>query len=256
MQVESRERPTVATSYAVLNYGPKLTEPQYPPIEPPLTLPATDTNWLEYELEPLFDNDFPALEEVTRRVHIDVQQIVNGMTVYRLNNVTWTPSVPQEPYLVSLYKNDGTEYPSMERALENGGVDPVTRAWPAEIGEVLEIVMQNICDGTGKATGGFDTHPFHGHGLHFYDIGSGNGTYDLEENEKRLRGYHPVQRDTTPLFRYLTEGVPGTRMGWRAWRLRIKEPGVWMIHCHIEEHMLMYVLLSEILGFLILRTLN
>ncbi|RHZ68409.1 hypothetical protein CDV55_101480 [Aspergillus turcosus] len=249
MQVESRERPTTATNYAILNYGPKHSEPLYPPVTPPLTLPPTDVNWLEYTLEPLFDNNFPTLEEVTRRVYIDVQQVsVNGKKRYFFNNVTWTSAIPREPYLVSLYKNDGGEFPSMERALAHGGVDPVVHAWPAEIGEVLEIVLQNVCDGTGEATGGFDTHPFHAHGLHFYDIGSGNGTYDFEENEKRMQGWHPAQRDTTPLFRYLTEGVPGTKMGWRAWRLRIQDPGVWMIHCHIEEHMAMGMQMVWVFG--------
>jgi L-ascorbate oxidase len=28
-------------------------------------------------------------------------------------------------------------------------------------------------------------------------------------------------------------------MGWRAWRLRVTQPGVWMIHCHILQHMVM-----------------
>lgn len=241
MQVESRERPTVTTSYAILNYGPPRKEPAYyPPSEPPLTLPATDQQWLEYKLEPLFPNHFPTRQEVTRRIYVDVQQLaVNGPTTYWANNVTWTESVPTEPYLVSLYKNDGAEYPSLDRALQHGGVDPVTHAWPAEIGEVLEIVLQNLCDNKGVPIGGFDTHPFHAHGLHYYDIGSGNGTYNVDENEKRLRGYNPVQRDTTPLFRYLTQGAAGMRLGWRAWRLRVQEPGVWMIHCHIQEHMLM-----------------
>lgn len=239
MQVESRERDVNDTSYAVLNYGAKLEESQYPPIAPPVNLPPTDQTWLEYTLEPVYPNDFPHLEEVTRRVHIDVQQIVQSTTMYFLNNVTWNSSIPAEPYLVSLYKNDGVEYPSMARALAHGGVDPVTHAWPAELGEVLEIVLENVCDGVAGPVGKFDTHPFHGHGLHYYDIGSGNGTYNCTANEERLRGWNPVLRDTTPLFRYATQGTPGQKLGWRAWRLRVNEPGVWMIHCHIEEHMLM-----------------
>lgn len=129
MQVESREREVNATSYAVLNYGPKLSDSEhvYSPVVPPLSLPPTDQSWLEYTLEPLVDNDFPTLAEVTRRIYINVQQVVKNTTQYFMNNVTWTSSVPQEPYLVSLYKNDGIEYLSMSRALQNGGVDPVTR---------------------------------------------------------------------------------------------------------------------------------
>jgi hypothetical protein len=29
----------------------------------------------------------------------------------------------------------------------------------------------------------------------------------------------------------------GTISAWRAWRLRIDHPGVWMIHCHLLTHM-------------------
>lgn len=138
---------------------------------------------------------------------------------------------------MSLYKQDGAEFPSLQRALENKGIDPVTRAFPAEIGEVLEIVIQN----TGADSGGLDVHPFHAHGAHYWDIGSGNGTYDAAENNAKLAssGYRPVKRDTTMLYRYGTATGNGTVEGWRAWRLRVTEPGVWMIHCHILQHMLM-----------------
>jgi hypothetical protein len=27
--------------------------------------------------------------------------------------------------------------------------------------------------------------------------------------------------------------------GWRGWRLRVEDAGVWMIHCHILQHMIM-----------------
>ena len=247
MQVESRERPSVATSYAVLHYNlsgdldrPTPLEPVYPPVNPPLTLPPTDQTWLEYTLEPLHDNHFPTLKEVTRRIYIEIQQVTRnegvGPSFYVMNNVTWNSSFPREPYLVSLYRNDGIEVPSMQRALEHAGVDPVVRSWPAQIGEVLEIVLVNLSQGINKFSATFDTHPFHAHGMHFYDIGSGNGTYDIHENEKRLQGYRPVKRDTTPLFRFKETGIPSTRLGWRAWRLRIEQPGVWMIHCHTLQH--------------------
>ena len=52
-------------------------------------------------------------------------------------------------------------------------------------------------------------------------------------------GKTPVKRDTTMLFRYEMQTTNNTDAGWRAWRLRVTEPGVWMIHCHILQHMLM-----------------
>lgn len=159
------------------------------------------------------------------------------MIIWSQNEVTWTEEYPTEPYLVSLYKNDGVEYPSMERALANGGVDPQTRTWPAQIGEVLEIVIQN----SGSFANSTESHPFHAHGRHYHDCGSGPGLYDAEKNEARLQamGHAPVLRDTTMLFSY-DAVVPENQLdGWRAWRLRVTEPGAWMVHCHILQHMIM-----------------
>jgi len=49
----------------------------------------------------------------------------------------------------------------------NEGVDPVTKAFPAEVGEVIEIVLQN----EGSDSGGVEGHPWHAHGGHFWDLG-------------------------------------------------------------------------------------
>ena len=235
LQVETRNRPTLTRSYAVLKYGGGLQASIAAPRTPPLSLPNTTYQWLEYQLRPLRKNNFPQLSEVTRRVVIRTHQMVSGNAVWAQDNVPWFETFPKEPYLVSLYKNDGLQFPSYDRAIANGGVDPETKAFPAKIGEVIELVIQN----TGSDSGGIDVHPFHAHGAHYYDIGSGNGTYDIASNEARLRGTEPVMRDTTMLFRYGEKTVPGVDASWRAWRLRITEPGVWMIHCHILQHMIM-----------------
>jgi FtsP/CotA-like multicopper oxidase with cupredoxin domain len=150
----------------------------------------------------------------------------------------WIESFPSEPYLVSLYKNDSIEFPSLDRAHANQGIDPVTRVFPAAIGEVIEIIIQN----TGSDVGSVDVHPFHAHGAHYYDLGSGNGTYNPVENEENTRGLNLAKRDTTMLYKYAEKTTPGIDMGWRAWRLRVTEPGVWMIHCHILQHMVMGML--------------
>jgi L-ascorbate oxidase len=88
-------------------------------------------------------------------------------------------------------------------------------------------------------TGGYDVHPMHAHGRHYWDLGSGNGTYDATENEKRFVGYTPVKRDTTMLYRYATSGTLNTTAGWRAWRIKVDDAGIWMAHCHVLMHMIM-----------------
>lgn len=110
---------------------------------------------------------------------------------------SWTDMKIQVPHLVAIYEMGQRAIPNYEAALGNNGWDPVTLAFPAKIGEVVELVWQN----DNGRSGGWDVHPFHAHGGHYWDIGSGNGTYDPVANEEKLLGYTPVKRDTTMLYR-------------------------------------------------------
>jgi L-ascorbate oxidase len=84
----------------------------------------------------------------------------------------------------------------------------------------------------------------HIHGGHVWDLGSGEGNYDSAANEQKLAGFTPAKRDTTFLYKYVdSDGIgtltPYKTYGWRAWRLRVDDAGVWMVHCHILQHMVM-----------------
>jgi L-ascorbate oxidase len=242
IQLETKDRPAVYHGYGILRYSggePQITTAPFAPL---LEFSNQTYAWAEYALEPLTPNNFPKASEVTRRIIIDSRQILTGPTVWHINDLMWNetsnPLPGDRPYLVNIYENGPSAIPNYTAALENEGWDPQTLTWPAEIGEVLEIIWQN----TGslvKDNGGVDFHPFHAHGGHYYDIGSGNGTYDPVENEKKLANYNPVKRDTTNLYRYGTKTVAGADAGWRGWRLRVEYAGVWMIHCHILQHMIM-----------------
>lgn len=98
-----------------------------------------------------------------------------------------------DPYLVRLYRDGGSNWPSMERALLNDGLDPITLAFPAVMGEVIDIIIQ----GTGSEGNGTETHPWHAHGAHYWDLGSGEGEYNTAANEARWRTSigHPVKRE-------------------------------------------------------------
>ncbi|KAK9243144.1 Cupredoxin [Lipomyces tetrasporus] len=236
LQIETRDRPTSLRSYAVLLYPGGGNDTSAMPASPPITLPNTTLGWLDYQLRPLTPNNFPTLSEVTRRVTVTITQIIDNTVVTWLQNgFPWTEKFPPMPYLVALYDDNISMFPSYDVAVAYGGMDDSTRTFPAKLGEVLEIVIQN----TVEVGGILNVHPFHAHGAHFYDIGSGNGTYDLQENEERLKGTEPVRRDTTMLYRYARSGIDGAPAGWRAWRLRVTNAGVWLVHCHILQHMLM-----------------
>ncbi|KAI9893126.1 MAG: hypothetical protein M1814_000674 [Vezdaea aestivalis] len=251
MQYKTLDRPEVFQSYAIFEYPDSKANsalPSYdaPPPVPPLTLPNTST--IDYPLRPLTPTPhYPKLSEVTRRVTIKVQQVVNGTVVWFQNGLAWTEAVQPTPYLIALYDNNEDALPSFDAAITHQGMDNLTRAFPAQIGEVLEIVIQN--SGSLPA-GGLDSHPFHAHGQHYWDIGSGNGTYDPEANEKRLEalGYQPILRDTSMLYRYGLNTTAQIDAGWRAWRIRVESPGAWLIHCHTLAHMIMGMSTAWVFG--------
>ncbi|KAL2784679.1 Cupredoxin [Aspergillus keveii] len=239
IQITILVRPEVLTNFAVLNYisdtKPDLTTVPSPP---PLPVAETVQGWLDYELEPAVPaNDFPTLNEVTRRIVIDVHQNVSDHTIWLQNGYDWVQSFPKSPYLVDIYTHKLNVDETYHRALTRGnGFDNITRTFPAKIGEVLEIVWQNR--GT-VSNGGLDAHPFHAHGRHYYDIGGGDGLYNATANEERLKGTCPIQRDTSVLYRYRKETEVLAPSGWRAWRIRVENAGVWMYHCHVLQHMVM-----------------
>ena len=91
---------------------------------------------------------------------------------------------------------------------------------------------------------------FHAHGGHYWDLGSGNGTYNATANEAKIaaQGWHPAKRDTTFLYSYATSAAANTTLGWRAWRLHVTDAGAWMIHCHILQHMIMGMQTAWVMG--------
>ncbi|OTA98175.1 putative multicopper oxidase [Hypoxylon sp. CI-4A] len=225
------------------------------PDKSPVTMPPYNEemiNWLEYTLEPLNEiAPFPTLSEVTRTLRITVapevssgtaangSTVVDGAMVWVQNELSWTEVEAQQlnykPYLIEAYIDGKT--PDYDAALNNSGWDPETRAFPALVGEVLDIVWQSNSGSSGL----FDFHPMHAHGEHYWDLGEGNGTYDAAANEEHFKNYTPMRRDTTMLHKYRADGDENVTAGWRAWRIRVTEEnvGAWMMHCHILHHMIM-----------------
>ncbi|CAJ2512777.1 Uu.00g008960.m01.CDS01 [Anthostomella pinea] len=254
IRYETRERPTEASGYALLRYkSDKCDDSEKKlPDESPVKLSRDRkplTEWMEYTLTPKDGgDDFPTREEVTRTVYIEVKQHVidgsydgsiNGGFQWSMNGLGWDEEAQEKdksaPYLITAYNEEKT--PDYDAALKNKGWDPETRAFPARVGEVLEIVWQS----NSGPTGGLDLHPMHAHGQHYWDLGAGSGEYDAKKNDKKLDGYIPMRRDTTMLHRYEEKTKPNTVNGWRAWRIRVTKEnvGAWPMHCHVLPHMIM-----------------
>lgn len=239
IQFELRNRPVNATYYAVLSYTSTnaSTIPTTPPDQKPVQgIPADLRSYMEYTLEPLLPNRFPSSDQVTRQVYITQQQLtVTAGQFLALNNHTWTEtnqherdtpfnstlSVYDVPYLVDIYNRGEQAIPNYENALRHGGWDPELNVYPAKLGEIIDIIIQYDAIGSHASN---DAHPFHLHGTHYWDLGSGPGSYNATANEAKLRGYNPVLRDTTTLYRF-DDPNNSTIQGWRAWRLKATGPG-------------------------------
>ncbi|KAK0616770.1 multicopper oxidase-domain-containing protein [Immersiella caudata] len=255
LQWETRdsEDPVTVRGYAVLRYKSSAEIPGAP-AEPVIALPEQVGDWMEYTFLPLFPdrNKAPTADEVTRRVIVDVdlvQDSVTGRVVWELAHLSWTEDTYQTPALVDIYQRGQDAVPNYDAALKNFGWDPATRSFPAKVGEVIEIILQNRGALIGNS-GRLGTHPFHAHSKHYYDIGSGRGAYDANANNAKIEklGYRPVKRDTTMLFKYNQTVAAGEVGGWRGWRIRKTDAGVWMIHCHILAHMMMGMQMVWVVG--------
>ncbi|XP_020581936.1 laccase-14-like [Phalaenopsis equestris] len=84
----------------------------------------------------------------------------------------------------------------------------------------LEIVFQ------GTSLLAAENHPLHLHGYSFYVVGRGFGNFDKNRDPLNYNLVDPSFENTV--------GVP--RNGWAAIRFRALNPGVWFIHCHLDQH--------------------
>ncbi|XP_023750796.1 laccase-1 [Lactuca sativa] len=109
------------------------------------------------------------------------------------------------------------------------GVDPMThnlnpnfgtKLFAVEYGTKLEIVLQDT------SFLNLENHPIHIHGHNFFIVGTGFGNYDVEKDTGSYNLVDPPERNTV--------AVP--MGGWAAVRINADNPGVWFMHCHLEEH--------------------
>ncbi|GES63240.1 putative laccase [Aspergillus terreus] len=154
MQLTTLARPEVLTNFAVLDYSSDIgVDVTTVPSPPPLPVAKLVQGWLDYELEPLHpDQTFPKLEEVTRRIIINVHQNVSDHVIWLQNGYDWVQTLPQAPYLVDIYTEKLDPAETYYRAISRGnGFDNFTRTFPAKMGEVLEIVSKG--NGTSRPIG-------------------------------------------------------------------------------------------------------
>ncbi|KAK4436898.1 Laccase-1 [Sesamum alatum] len=109
------------------------------------------------------------------------------------------------------------------------GVDPVTENMNTEFGtKVVEVAFGTRLEIVLQDTNFLnpENHPIHVHGHNFFIVGRGFGNFDVVKDPKGYNLVDPPERNTV--------AVP--MGGWAALRINADNPGVWFIHCHLEEH--------------------
>lgn len=130
-----------------------------------------------------------------------------------LSNTAINNNFPEKPPHVF-------DYTGVDALSENMNSEFGTKILAVPYGTKLEIVLQD----TGFMN--LENHPIHIHGHNFYIVGTGFGNFNAAKDPAKYNLVDPPERNTV--------GVP--MGGWAALRINADNPGVWFIHCHLEEH--------------------
>ncbi|KAK4735887.1 hypothetical protein R3W88_010148 [Solanum pinnatisectum] len=104
------------------------------------------------------------------------------------------------------------------------GVDPLSENLNTEFSTRMLVDLEIVFEDTSFLNQ--VNHPIHVHGHNFFIVGRGFGNYDVDRDTKNYNVVDPPERNTV--------GVPVG--GWAVIRVIADNPGVWFIHCHLEEH--------------------
>lgn len=115
------------------------------------------------------------------------------------------------------------------RGFDYTGGNPLTQNMNTEFGSKLLVLpygtnLELVLQGTSFLN--VENHPIHVHGHNFFIVGKGFGNFNVAKDPSKYNLVDPPERNTV--------AVPSG--GWAAIRFKADNPGVWFIHCHLEEH--------------------
>ncbi|KAK8993131.1 hypothetical protein V6N11_033235 [Hibiscus sabdariffa] len=96
-----------------------------------------------------------------------------------------------------------------------------TKVTKLKYNSTVEMVLQNT------AIIGVENHPMHIHGVNFHVLAQGFGNYNADKHRNMFNLVDPQIRSTI--------GVPVG--GWAVLRFTANNPGVWLMHCHLDSHL-------------------
>jgi iron transport multicopper oxidase len=177
--------------------------------DPPVFYSLGNANFFDdLDYEPL--DEEPLLEPVDHQIILDTNSAnISGISRFTINNYTYLNQKVPSFYTAITTGNESSNPDTY------GAVNPIV----VKHGEIVEIVINNL---------NTNLHPWHMHGHKFQvldrpdpNYGRFNGTYRPGYPHKS-----PVKRDTFML----------QDNSWGVIRFRADNPGVWLLHCHIELH--------------------
>ncbi|GAB2286073.1 Laccase-13 [Dionaea muscipula] len=95
-----------------------------------------------------------------------------------------------------------------------------TKLYKLKFGSRVQVILQDT------SIFAIDEHPMHLHGYHFYVVGRGFGNFNPQTDPSKFNLVDPPSRNTI-------SPPPG---GWVAIRFVADNPGVWLMHCHLDVH--------------------
>ncbi|KAI9228624.1 MAG: Cupredoxin, partial [Piptocephalis tieghemiana] len=168
-------------------------------------------------------------EKADDTLTLTISPITQGSAIqkYAVNNVSYsdTASSSGKALLDMVYEDMQASRPAGSSISSN----PSLITYPKDT--VLDIIIQL------DARSCLDAHPWHLHGHSYWDLGQGVGLYTAAEGAKAVPK-SPLYRDTTMVFPQKDAGG-ANGCGWRRIRVKLDNPGIWPIHCHIHAHMIM-----------------
>lgn len=103
-----------------------------------------------------------------------------------------------------------------------------TKLYKLKYGSRVQLVFQDTSIVT------TEDHPMHLHGYSFAVVGTGFGNFDPINDPPKFNLIDPPLRNT----------IGSTPGGWAAIRFVADNPGVWLMHCHIDSHLVIGLAMS------------
>ncbi|KAK4270422.1 hypothetical protein QN277_023459 [Acacia crassicarpa] len=129
-------------------------------------------------------------------------------------NGVYTRDFPDEPPFVFDYTDSSLN-------ISLGFAPRSTKVKTLKFNSTVQIVFQNT------AILSAENHPMHIHGFNFHILAQGTGNYNASRDESKFNLKDPQIRNTV--------AVPFA--GWAVIRFQANNPGVWLVHCHIDDHL-------------------